>query len=190
MAPEPDSEPEPEPDSEPESEPPCSSLRILVVDDMVMNRRLLIYTLRRALHAWLPKESTFVEVGTGEGALELLRSGCFDVAILDEYLSKDAAALKGTDVTRLYRAIETSAASRMSCAEDGSDGGGDGGSDSRERTWLSTVIIGLTVDAGLVDHSELAASVGQDAVWGKPFPNGDQMARELIELLRNRRRVA
>ena len=39
-------------------------------------------------------------------------------------------------------------------------------------------------------YSELAASVGQDAVWGKPFPNGDQMARELIELLRNRRRVA
>ena len=72
------------------------------------------------------------------------------------------------------------------------EGGNDSsssGNNGQQCTRLSTVIVGLTGDAGLNHHDEFAMSAGQDAVWGKPLPDRQQIALMLAELLRRRRQL-
>ena len=162
---------------------PCAQ-RILVVDDHSLNRKLLIATLRRVMSK---QEVAFVEASTGEEALKLLRTGSFDVAFLDEQLSHDPKALKGTDVSRLYRASEGGPC--LDPPWEGGNNSSSSGNNGQQCTRLSTVIVGLTGDAGLNHHDEFATSAGQDAVWGKPLPDRQQIALMLTELLRRRRQL-
>lgn len=58
------------------SEANVTAAKILVVDDMATNRKLLGYVLR-------PPEYQLVEAGSGEQALDILRHDVFDLVLLD-----------------------------------------------------------------------------------------------------------
>lgn len=75
-----------------------SGLRVLVADDMRLNRALLI----RLLHQVLPAPFETREASSGEEALELLLAGDFDLAFLDQHYGNECT-LRGTDVARHLR---------------------------------------------------------------------------------------
>lgn len=137
-----------------------ATLRVLVADDLAMNRIVLKHALSKAL----PKTAMeFSECDTGEAALELLsREPCgFDAAFLDEHFG--IGLLLGTDVTRVVRERERRRASRP------------------------LLIIGCSGNAGTEELEARAKDAGQDATVGKPLP--DDFKAILLGLL-NTPRVA
>jgi len=131
-------------------------MSVLVADDVKTNRVVL----KSILQDVLPPSTKYVQVASGEEALELLRKGCFDVACLDEhYMSSGSSRnMLGSDVTRNVRQWEAEDAQRKKC-----------------------IIIGCT---HTVTDEARATSIaaGQDLVWGKPLPPLATVARQLTEL--------
>ena len=141
--------------------PRGDALRVLVADDLRMNRMFLIKKLKPLLPHML-----VTEAADGEGALSALSraraDAPFDIAFLDEHYSLDG--LKGTDVTRRYREIE---------ARHPADNGGT----------QRLVIVGCSGSAGVDRHDEAACAAGQDFVLGKPMPTAQQVVK-LLEAVR------
>ena len=114
----------------------------------------------RLAKAFLPRQVEYVEVATGEEALEELTVSAsgFDVAFLDDSFGTDL--LRGLDVT---------------CA-------------LRERGVMSRAceplpIVGCSGSEGNGEHNSAALLAGQCFVWGKPQPSTEQMRQQLTELL-------
>ena len=135
-------------------------LRVLVADDMPINRQLLVMQLKK-----LFKEIEVFDKETGEDALEALRSTIdftpdkgFDIAFLVEVYGPHP--MKGTEVTQHARAAGVTA-----------------------RSGGPLPIIGCTGNQGAGAHNEQAFAAGQNSVWGKPFPPAEQMREELVEFL-------
>jgi two-component system, sensor histidine kinase len=130
-------------------------LRILLADDQPLNIKILSQRLKRIL-----KAPVFTTARTGEEALELLTRGSYDLAILDEIFGNDNdAALTGLGVTAAVR-------------EAGIKSGLGG----------ELPIIGATGNE-TPRHTEMARSIGQAAVWGKPPPDPDKMVQDLRRVL-------
>ena len=110
--------------------------------------------LRTSLRKLL-KGVSIVDAESGDQALELLRERTFDVAILDEHFG-DIGTLSGTDVSRIFR-------------QDYPDS--------------AMVIIGCTGNTGRSDHEDLARQSGQQATWGKPLPNANDLKADLARLV-------
>jgi signal transduction histidine kinase/CheY-like chemotaxis protein len=148
--------------------PGGSAVRVLVADDLRMNRLLLIRQLRQiAPHARID------EVADGEGALAALleaqqTTAPFDIAFLDEFFSADG--LLGTEVTHRFREAEVKLAL---------DNSGDGGTSLTRRL----LIIGCTGGLGDTAYDERAHAAGQDHVLGKPMPTTDRLAK-LLHVMR------
>lgn len=132
-----------------------TTFRLLVADDMGINRRLLKLKLGRVLAS-----PEVVEVETGEAALETLLSCTvgFDLVILDElYGGEDL--VRGLEVTRRVRANRV-----------------------RSRAGDPVPIIGCTGNSKSQHDIEAIAS-GQVCVWGKPQPTVEEMHEQLSLLL-------
>ena len=134
-------------------------VRVLVADDISTNRKLLVLHLKQVFH-----KPVIVEAETGEAALrEVLARPAdsrFRLLLLDEYYQGDAGLL-GTQVTSEVRRHEA----------------------AMQQPSTPSIIIGVTGNALIHNHSAHSAASGQDRVWGKPFPSAEQMRTELMELL-------
>ena len=122
-----------------------TALRVLVADDIKINRLVL----KHAVTKVLPSTALhFSECASGEAALELLSSkpGSFEVVFLDEHYGVDS--MSGTDVTRAYRAIEQ---------------------EPRHGVTKPALIIGCSADVGIGAFDEVSRSAGQNASVGKPL---------------------
>lgn len=134
------------------------SVRVLIADDLKMNRVVLKHALTKALPA---KSLDVLECSSGEAALELLSAelGSFDLAFLDENFG--SGLMQGTDVTRAVRQLESS-----KCVSH------------------PMLIIGCTGNAGPGELDRKCMDSGQDAVVAKPLPQ--DFAERLARLLARR----
>jgi signal transduction histidine kinase/CheY-like chemotaxis protein len=153
-------------------------LRVLVADDVKLNRMLL----KRALGKVLD-EPKFHEACTGEEALKMLSERAFDVAVLDEIYdsggssaggwadgeSSEQPGLRGSEVARRLRELE--AAQRAPSGQ--LLGGG-------------VLLIGCTGIEGAPEHAALARASGQDLVWPKPTPPASELLKDIREGLVHR----
>ena len=144
--------PPPERDTIATSEALPEVLRVLIVDDSTMNRKVMKRSLQQLPHteAW-----EMVDAETAERAIELAtaKGAGFGLIMMDEHLG--AGQPRGTDVVRLIRAheIETGAprAAIVSCTAD--------------------VIVGSEDESGTHSNDTLVyLEAGVDCVWPKPLP--------------------
>ena len=77
-------------------------LRILLVDDIKMNRIML----KRRLQKYIAPHSEIIEASTGEDALALCEKSNFDVIIMDQYMEESGGILVGTDAIIALRRIK------------------------------------------------------------------------------------
>ena len=77
-------------------------LRILLVDDIKMNRIML----KRRLQKDVAPQCEIVEASTGEGALAICEKSAFDVIIMDQYMEEAGGILVGTDVIIALRRMK------------------------------------------------------------------------------------
>jgi signal transduction histidine kinase len=126
-------------------------LRILLVDDMKINRSLLK---RRLMHAIAPN-STVLEASTGEECLSMIEEntdeadpGDFDVIVMDQFMTDAGGVLLGTDtiLALRYRLKQT-----------------------------RPVIIGCSGN----DLYERFVQAGADLVWQKPLPSNGTILAQL-----------
>jgi len=144
-------------------EPPVG-LRVLVVDDMEMNRKLL----KRRLEVGVFKDLMWqVELAfTGEQAIELMDAGrVFDLIVMDENLQDEGGVLTGTETTRLIRERE------LMKSIEGDEAG------EKERA----LIFGFSGNCTPEDQARGRES-GQDWFWAKPPPNSEQALQDVSRL--------
>ena len=137
-----------------------AGLSVLVADDVLLNRRVL----RRAFTTHFGAGWTVQEASTAEEALAALATGHgHALLVIDEILSDERDALRGSEAVRLLREREAAEGLPrlpiISCT-------GNAAHDS----------------ARILEH-------GADAAWGKPFPSftDGSMQREVARLLNSRR---
>ena len=116
-------------------------VQIVVADDSSLNRKLLIYTLKRAVPSAL-----FVEASTGDEAFALFEAKQPDMVFLDEYFGSHP--MKGSDVSQLIRKLEAQS----------------------EWDRPPALIVGVTGNMD-TEHERHAQAMGQDLIVGKPFPS-------------------
>ena len=132
------------------------NLKVLVADDIAMNRKLL----RRVLEQQLGAGWAVAEAATAEEVLRLhLEEGArYDLLVLDEIFARDPGEelMRGSEATRQLRAAE-----------------------------VRTPIIACSGNAAGADSEKKFRVAGADLVWGKPFPNftDGSMQRDLARLL-------
>ena len=132
------------------------NLKVLVADDIAMNRKLL----RRVLEQQLGAGWEVSEAATAEEVLRLhLEEGArYDLLVLDEIFARDPGEelMRGSEATRQLRAAE-----------------------------VRTPIIACSGNAAGADSEKKFRVAGADLVWGKPFPNftDGSMQRDLARLL-------
>ena len=149
------------------SAPFVDAPRVLLADDLKINRMILAAMLKRV---W--KDVVIEQVGSGEQALEALQSALqmdasFDYAFLDEHYSGDS--MTGIEVTCRYR--ETEAARRL----------------LGPQAVKPVIIVGCTGSSGVDRHDEAAQAAGQDLVIGKPLPDVHQLKKLLLQAWHTRR---
>lgn len=76
------------------------SMRVLLVEDESILRKLFIRTVRKLAPSW-----QVTEAGNGERALQLMNERDFDVVFTDQYMPCMERPLLGTEVTRRMRAM-------------------------------------------------------------------------------------
>jgi len=81
-------------DVDDESKPLQQPLKILLTDDIKMNRTLL----KRRMEKCVAPNSIITEAATGEAALKLCESERFDIIVMDQYMQQAGGVLVGTDV--------------------------------------------------------------------------------------------
>ena len=73
--------------------PIATELRILLVDDVKMNRSML----KRRLKKSIVPNCEITEACTGEEALTVCSDSTFDVVIMDQYMEEAGGTMLGTD---------------------------------------------------------------------------------------------
>ena len=143
-----------------------AGLRVLVADDLKINRIVLRHALEKILPA-----AKFKLVATAEEALQLICASPapgvrpFDLAVIDETFvnGHGETGMGGVELTRNVRDHEAAVRER-------------GGPQHR------VVIVGHTGHAG-PQHNAVAIEAGQDFVWGKPLPDQEALTADLAPLL-------
>ena len=134
-------------------------LRVLVVDDDLMNRTIMKFKLQKS-KPFAGLGVVCEEASTGEDCLSQFHAkmdtgeALWDLIVMDEHLSPDPCQLRGTQVIQLMRAAGHLGAV-LSCSGNCTE--------ADQRSY---------VDAGA------------DAVWPKPFPTPEDMMQDLCELAR------
>jgi CheY-like chemotaxis protein len=133
--------------------------RVLVLDDVPLNRRVVKRILARGPFA--PLKLEFVEMATAEEARdELLGAGRplrVDMAVVDENMSSAGGIMLGHELVRLLREDERR---------------------RRVPPELRMLIVGATGNVTAEDVARFEAA-GMDFVFGKPLPPSDEMFARL-----------
>jgi len=151
-----------------------SGLRVLLLDDASVNNKILT----RRLLPLLPG-AVVTSVETAAKALEHLQIGdvigdgpspssFFDIFFVDELLSNEKDALRGTDVTRILRAHEAAVATRAMAVG--------------LQPASPVIAVGCSGNAGTSEHDSCALESGQDAVLAKPL-SSELLKTTLFSLL-------
>ena len=74
-------------------------LKILIIDDIKMNRTML----RRRIMKGIAPNCVITEASTGEEALEICSKAKFDVIVVDQYMQEAGGMMLGTDVVHAMR---------------------------------------------------------------------------------------
>jgi CheY-like chemotaxis protein len=74
-------------------------LKILLIDDIKMNRTML----RRRIMKGIAPNCVITEASTGEEALEICSKATFDVIVVDQYMQEAGGMMVGTDVVGAMR---------------------------------------------------------------------------------------
>lgn len=131
-------------------------LSVLVVDDIPLNRKLLIRSLQRNKFKDLLWE--FTEASTGEEALEIVQeqkgSDPFDIFFVDEHMGGAGGVMLGHEFVERFRAREAMANPHGSRA----------------------LVVGCS---GNMLSEDECTEWGIDLVWVKPFPSSDDMFDQL-----------
>ena len=140
-------------------------LRVLIADDLSVNRLLLSRMLKKCM-------SSAVEcttVSTVEAAIEAAGKQHFDFIFMDENFSAEEGALTGTFAVREIRKAELENASERALIVSCTGCVGEASDDAVNKKFFSA---------------------GSDAVWGKPVPShvDGSMQREIARLLRSAKR--
>jgi len=140
-------------------------LRILLADDIKMNRVALKLSCKQLTGDW-----EWVEVETAEAALEKLRDPFegFGLVIMDENfdkassLDRNSTPMRGSEAIRVLRTeIEP----------------------SQNVARIPVISCSGYSDVSNPEHSSALLEAGADIVWGKPLPKKDEMKAMLQELL-------
>jgi len=137
------------------------NIRLLVVDDMVMNRKIVTRKLS-VLPPFKDLNWVFTTAVNGEEALELLKTEEFDAIWTDEILDTTGGLLLGSDVVRTIRREEA------------------GRRDPKGK--VIVISSGNSMDK---DHKKYLG-VGADFVAGKPTPSADELAELFLGAFRKR----
>ena len=131
------------------------NLRVLVADDVLMNRRLL----RRAFTSYFGQGWSVTEATSAEEAVLLATETAFEVIVMDEIFAPGVEAMRGSAAITDVRAHE-----------------------ARTGVARRAVIVSCTGNAASL--TSLGES-GADLVWGKPMPNftNGEMQNELAPRL-------
>jgi CheY-like chemotaxis protein len=81
------------------------ALRVLLIDDIKMNRTML----RRRIMKGIAPNCIFTEASTGEEALEICSKSTFDVIVVDQYMQEAGGMMVGTDVVCAMRKAKNEA---------------------------------------------------------------------------------
>ena len=129
--------------------------RVLVVDDIEMNQKLMG---RRLVAGELKELEWTVDFSfTGEEALKMLEGGSvYDLIVMDENMQDAGGKLLGSDTTRLIREREAAGGARV-------------------------IIVGHSGNSADEDKKKLK-ECGQDWFWGKPPPSGGEMVQDVARL--------
>lgn len=135
-------------------------LRILVIEDSMFQRKLIVRGLMKCLGEELTDYEDkwpVVSIGNGEEAFKLLESQRYDIFIVDENLDGTGGILKGHEVIAHLR---------------------------RYPHLQEAIIIGCTSNVN--NHREAFLSAGANTVWSKPIPNPTILQEDLKTLLNQR----
>ena len=92
-------EDDPEQSATEDKSPLMEPLKILLVDDIKMNRMML----KRRFQKCIAPNCTIVEAATGEEALQICETETFDIVIMDQFMQEAGGVLVGTDVVIALR---------------------------------------------------------------------------------------
>jgi len=129
-----------------------TNLRMLIVDDQIMNRKLMQRKFKSGVFKELKWE---VETAnTGEECLSMMQVKTFDFVVIDENMHEGGGILTGTETTVKIRALV-----------------------GQRRV----LIFGCTGNCTEEDKQKSVAS-GQDAFWEKPAPLAERALAEITRL--------
>lgn len=160
------------PESSSDDEAPAG-LRVLVADDMRINRRVLSMQITQTFPG-----VEIAEAVSGEEALLMLTEGDFHIAFLDEYMGFDDGSLRGSEVSRRFRKAEAQREAQRKAQHEGGDGGGG-------TAKAPVLLIAVTGNAGIGDWDDEARSAGLDGSFGKPVPS--DFGQAVTRMLRKRK---
>ena len=127
--------------------------KLLIADDVTINRKLLERTFRK-----LGGQSLVIEMAeTAEEVLRAAKASSFEVIVVDEIFSQDDQAMRGSDAIKKIREHEKNAGVP------------------------SSTIVSCTGNAAYIESELLAA--GASLVWNKPYPPLGEISVQLGELL-------
>ncbi|GMH96149.1 hypothetical protein TrST_g2747 [Triparma strigata] len=131
-------------------------LRVLVVDDSAVNRKMLVRKFTTGIFNDLSFNAESVK--TGEEALERIREPGvqYDLVIMDENFEEAGGILTGTETTKAIRGME------------------------KKRGPSRCLIFGCSGNCMEEDERRSKAS-GQDILWPKPAPGNDESLNDIRE---------
>lgn len=143
---------------------PLVGWRVAIVDDLAMNRKILMRTLLRHA-AFRPFGWKATEASTGEELLRMIREGdeTFDLIVMDQMMEGAGGVLNGNEVLQTIRAEGLAAV----------------------RPGARPVLVMSSGNCSDEDMT-LFMSSGADAVWPKPLPAPANMIMKLREVVEDR----
>ena len=132
------------------------SWKVLIVDDSTLNSKILSAKFLNE-QPFKSLKWNVTTTRTGEDVLYRLEHGeQYDLIVMDKNMEMAGGVLDGWETTKLVRAMES--------------------------VKSSLLIIGATSHNSDNDVLD-AKKAGQDAVWGKPYPSAEMMARTIVECM-------
>lgn len=146
------------------------SLRVLVADDLLLNRKLLKLALTRSCGAnWQIDIAATAEEALQRATVPADGAPLPDLLIMDEIFSDDESAMRGSEAIKRIRAANGEAAGGGAAESGGSDGADGKGGKGRGQGRKRLLIISCTGNAAY--DLERLRECGADDVWSKPFPS-------------------
>jgi signal transduction histidine kinase/CheY-like chemotaxis protein len=136
--------------------PEVHGLRVLVVDDGAVNRKMLVRKFTMGI--FLDLKFTADSAKTGEQALEMLREPGvqYDLVVMDENMEEAGGLLSGTQTTQAIRDME------------------------KKRGLVNCIIFGCSGNCTEEDERASRAS-GQDMLWPKPAPKNEEALKYIYK---------